>query len=57
MAQIVDEVAPVRHDEGPGACRKLFVNGVADRKVRVLLAVAREAAQQHQQQAEGGQKA
>ena len=57
MAQVVDEVAPVCHDDGPGACRELFVNGVADRKVRVLLAVAREAAQQHQQQAEAGQKA
>ena len=56
MAQIVDEVPSVRHDEGPGACRKLLVNGVADRKIRMLLAVARKAAQQHQQQAEDGQE-
>ena len=40
MAQVVDEMMSVLRDEGPGICCKMFVNGIADDKIRVLLAVA-----------------
>lgn len=57
MAQVVDEMMSVLRDEGPGICCKMFINGIADNKIRVLLAVARESAQQHQHQAEEGEEA
>ena len=46
----------VLRDEGPGICCKAFINGIADDKIRMLLAVARESAQQHQHQAEEGEE-
>lgn len=56
MAQIVDEMVPVRHDERPWFRDELSVNGVADGEVRMLLEVARKTAQECQKQTPGGQK-